>query len=310
MLIYIAAAIAGTVLLCIAAGLIKQRLRLRSDIKDVVLVKNKASLRELLKRAEQGDAVAHEELVSNARWMSVSTDAEGYSTDLTHRLRAITVPFKKAKLYSERQDRLDDFIAAWREAIADIPGDFEAALEVMEPTKKLIDHLKSTWHDYPEQREQLLEEAGLTLEQCRESLQSQIDAAYHLVVGNIEASREAFIIMRTLQHDGVLYGTGYRGGHAYYGKRNPYPECWNELAARYLESPVVQDFVETGDFHQGVMRLRAAQAVAAKDFTMAKIVLAYCNYNDGYRQEVGEVLLADLAKLVVAMKADVGATYA
>lgn len=81
-----------------------------------------------------------------------------------------------------------------------------------------------------------------------------------------------------------------------------YPDDWHNIVSMHLENPTLEDFV----FLRGKLpdpgsaQLLAAQALRTSSLIDAKIVLAYCNLknSDKYRKEVGDVLLADLAKMV------------
>lgn len=98
-----------------------------------------------------------------------------------------------------------------------------------------------------------------------------------------------------------------RAGYSQIGIELAFPPDWNDMVARYIESPSVHDFIGVGgDQELGRLRLMAAEALRDRSLTNAKIVLAkadqpsYSYKGAKYpgRDEVGPVLLAELAKLV------------
>lgn len=97
-----------------------------------------------------------------------------------------------------------------------------------------------------------------------------------------------------------------------YHKRAPIkgrPKDWSELVIRYLDNPDLSDFKEghrwySSDMPQtGELRLMAAEALRTESLLQCQEVLAYCNYNAGFREEVGDRLVAELAKLVDRLQA-------
>ncbi len=94
---------------------------------------------------------------------------------------------------------------------------------------------------------------------------------------------------------------------------------WNQLVAWVYETPSVQDFAGFNTEQvPGWVRARAAEALRMRSLIDGKVVLAYCSireetvrsqYRDStksrwpYRNEIGDVLLADVAKMVDAIHA-------
>lgn len=85
--------------------------------------------------------------------------------------------------------------------------------------------------------------------------------------------------------------------------RLAYPDDWNDLTARLFETPALERFVGRPDRGYGDVRLLAAEAIRTNDFTQAQMALAYCNNDPKCRAAVGDVLTAELAKLVVRHRA-------
>lgn len=96
-----------------------------------------------------------------------------------------------------------------------------------------------------------------------------------------------------------------------------HPTDWNDLTARFYENPSLADFrILNCDPTEGSVRLMAAEALANRSLRDAKIVLAHCateNFIGSYRNEqiiwpwrseIGDVLMAELAKMVVAIHAE------
>lgn len=79
-----------------------------------------------------------------------------------------------------------------------------------------------------------------------------------------------------------------------------YPEDWDDLVVMHLENPYMADFIHARkEFAGGELRLLAAEALRTSSLKDAKIVLAACNqWERRHSKEVGDVLLAELAKFV------------
>ena len=109
---------------------------------------------------------------------------------------------------------------------------------------------------------------------------------------------EAFRKLCLWRHD-CRY-KGYRRGryHTFAPSEGWLPNDWNELVARYLPNPHLDDFSGVGELPIGQLRLRAAEALRDQNLTEAKITLAWCNFDPKLRVEVGDVLTADLAKFI------------
>lgn len=91
------------------------------------------------------------------------------------------------------------------------------------------------------------------------------------------------------------------------------PDNWNTLMLKFVKNPLPGDFHGIRlDFVAGELRLLAAVALRTGSLTTAQVVLAMCNHRRSsygtkpaeWRAEVGDVLLADLAKLVDILHAE------
>lgn len=104
------------------------------------------------------------------------------------------------------------------------------------------------------------------------------------------------------------------------------PSDWDDLVTELLETPSIHDFqLIQRQPAPGAIRLLAAQALDERSLKLGKIVLAFCSrredvMGDGgyrnsgrsrqavwpYRQEIGDVLLAEVTKMVYAIHAERG----
>ncbi|MDB5180182.1 MAG: hypothetical protein JWN12_814 [Candidatus Saccharibacteria bacterium] len=84
-------------------------------------------------------------------------------------------------------------------------------------------------------------------------------------------------------------------------KRKELPEDWKELVARFIKNPSLKDFgLSSKSPKTGTLRLRAESAITRRQFTEAKIILAYCNDTNNPQNyaEVGMIFATDLAIVV------------
>lgn len=111
----------------------------------------------------------------------------------------------------------------------------------------------------------------------------------------------------------LVGGLSYSSYAQQAGEAFALPDNWNTLMLRFVKNPLPSDFHGIRlDFVAGELRLLAATALRTSSLTTAQVVLAMCNHKRGsygtspsyWREEVGDVLLADLAKLVDAHHAD------
>lgn len=83
------------------------------------------------------------------------------------------------------------------------------------------------------------------------------------------------------------------------GKSNyVYPAMWDNVVAELFENPNLADFIPRPEQGPGEVRLMAVKALRERSVMHCKLVLAYCNADAETRAEVGDVLTADLAKLI------------
>ncbi len=100
-----------------------------------------------------------------------------------------------------------------------------------------------------------------------------------------------------------------------------FPEEWNDMVTEMIESPSLRDFEGVSHEPQpGIVRQMAAQALQERSLYLGKVVLAYCSVTEDvlgdigyksngrsrqriwpYKQEIGDVLLADVTKMVHAI---------
>ena len=85
------------------------------------------------------------------------------------------------------------------------------------------------------------------------------------------------------------------------------PPNWNQLVVQHYEVPAWSQFMGLtpfGDLQTGRLRLWAAEAIRKNDFVKAQMVLSYTNkWTPQVQIEIGEIMMADLAKLVVVHQA-------
>ena len=86
------------------------------------------------------------------------------------------------------------------------------------------------------------------------------------------------------------------------------PDDWDDLVTQYIENPNLHDYAHVNiDRQRGEVRLMAAEALRTRSLKDAKIVLAFCNHWQGnWREEAGDALLAELAKLGDVLHAERG----
>lgn len=107
------------------------------------------------------------------------------------------------------------------------------------------------------------------------------------------------------------------------------PGDWDDLVTELLETPSIHDFqLIQRQPAPGAIRLLAAKALDERSLKLGKIVLAFCSvredvmgtsgYRGGqsrqavwpYRQEIGDVLLAEVTKMVYAIHSERNMSYA
>ena len=96
-----------------------------------------------------------------------------------------------------------------------------------------------------------------------------------------------------------------------------YPDDWFDLVAQNVENPSISDFaILNTDVERGAIRQLAAEALRDRSLTNAKIALAFCAISKRYgykdpvshpwREEIGDVLMAELAKMVAELHTEAG----
>ncbi len=83
-----------------------------------------------------------------------------------------------------------------------------------------------------------------------------------------------------------------------------YPKDWNDLVARYVWNPSLDKFIGLDQpLSTGDLRVMAAVALGGEgNLTEAQIVLAYCNNQPRYREELGGVFTFELGLYVERKK--------
>jgi hypothetical protein len=246
-------------------------------------MQKRAELIALLDRAEAGDITAQDKLVDDKRWRNERT--------IRDRLKKNGRVVAVRREYEDVKPRAMELETAWPAV--------ETARLRLRTYVELVKLLKSLhWENIG----RIERELGIKPEQQLETLNELIQARY---VELLETRHEhdSFLallklIKRACESDLAKLGA----------KKLAYPDDWNELIARFFENPARGDFVQLPGFATGELRLMAAEALRMQDLTKAKIVLAHCKpYSDHYnnrdawkywRHELGDVLIADLTKMV------------
>ena len=117
---------------------------------------------------------------------------------------------------------------------------------------------------------------------------------YETLIPQLQEDQEAFFELREL-----IPETQYKDFSRADVRSLEYPDGWNEAVARFIENPHVEDFVRGRDPEPGQLRLWGDEAWLGGDIVTAKLVLAYANYDPGYREELGDVLTDKLGMQVV-----------
>lgn len=102
------------------------------------------------------------------------------------------------------------------------------------------------------------------------------------------------------------------------------PEDWDDLVVRFHENPKITDFRWVNEKQSpGAVRHMAARALEQRSLKEAQIVLAFCSLSDTYysgrhtyqkywpwRDEIGNVLLAELTKMVRKLQIEQNCVFA
>ncbi len=162
---------------------------------------------------------------------------------------------------------------------------------------------------------------GLSVEQTGELIVELVLADLELArAGDANALRR-FLSFRRVQSKNVL---GVYAPYSWLEARwddMAFPEEWNDMVTEMIESPSLRDFEGVSHEPQpGMVRQMAAQALQERSLYLGKVVLAYCSVTEDvlgdtgyrssgrsrqriwpYKQEIGDVLLADVTKMVHAI---------
>jgi hypothetical protein len=243
-----------------------------------------------LSKAQSGDVEAQENVVAN--------HPERHSLDAIAKIGAEVQERKFKAEYQGWLSRSTEFLKAWLAVKSD--GSDTDKIEKLAGLLKclqLAPRFRKFWDT---------DHADASTEQLITELQGMVQKRYEQLLGLVreqdQQGGQAFSQLSVLIDD-------TRGEHKTLitagVKRLPYPDDWNELVARYVANPGVWDFCIPQSFAEGEMRLLAARALRENDVVNAKIVLAYCKPYGSYsgswkawRKELGDMLIADLSKLV------------
>ncbi len=249
-------------------------------------------LEVLLDRAEEGDVEAQEELVrcewrsshpirkrriaANAHMVAVRREY-GYAGNLCIRAHARWLKFQGT---TQEIDTLADFLNCYRRI--NIP-----------------ENLSRMTRELGIKRKYVVRRLSLLVRTRYEELLSQSD--------DIRKFEELWDFIRRTRSNSFHDSRGkYRYSLAlmHAGKPMPYPDSWNDLVARHYDTPSITMFIRQPERGPGDARLLAAEAIRTNSFTQAQIALAYCNNDAKFRAAAGDVLTAELAKLVMRHRAE------
>jgi hypothetical protein len=156
-------------------------------------------------------------------------------------------------------------------------------------------------------RSRLAHEVGISYEEALDLLKAAVLEQYEWLLPQRQSLRHFIrlqdLIGRTHYHSSPYMSSDLRGVGI---PALAYPEDWNRLVAIHFDTPPIEAFVGLSERGPGQVRLLAAEALKNDGFTRAQIALAYCNSNDDCREAVGDVLTAELAKLVTRCRAETG----
>lgn len=291
----VVAAIIALIIVAVVAGhqISKFRKRRKAEALEAERKSDYKLLLQLLERAEAGELEATDELGEFSTY-----HRRLFSQEENRRWYAVRVLLSAKVAYPEELQKL--------EACRD-------AYQNTEDAYQRIDTLVSFKRAYGQVHEYNQPKLGVAIGYTQEHVAALLEGAVQAHYKALLARREdpdgfndlrEFIARTRKQRD--RYGT-YDGDLREAGLDSlPYPEDWNRLVAWHYDTPALDTFADQPERGKGDVRLLAAEAIRTDDFTNAQIALAYCNTHTDYRAAIGDVLTAELAKLVAEHRAAAG----
>ncbi len=234
---------------------------------------------DLLERAEAGDESAQDELVVRS-WST--TDPE----------RAARLQVVKGRR-NERVDMQNNSptvrkaYASWQKKVG--------TNDEIEALAKFVTAYRGVTS--PRNVGILSQELGLKRRQAKRLLYRLVSRTYDRLAARMLEDRDSFLALREL----IQISQNARGTLRYAGVYAlNYPRGWDQAVAKHFRNPHVGDFASGADVNPGELRLMAAEALRVTDIIDTKRALAYANVFPKLREELGDVLTAELAKAVAA----------
>ncbi len=209
--------------------------------------------------------------------------------------------------------RLDAARKRYNDALSRLSARSKAA-ELLEATKTsdLVAKMRAWMALVHESHQSILRYVGIDLLERRFHFRSSfLEVLKQATTGN----RDAFLSLRSVLAD-EMKREMERWPSDY---KSPvfYPSNWDDLVTEHIENPALGEFAGINtEPEPGEIRLLAAEALRTQSLKNAKIVLAFCSIKDEvrgdyshsggrskqivwpYHSEIGDVLLAELAKMV------------
>jgi hypothetical protein len=198
-------------------------------------------------------------------------------------------------------------------------GDLYRASQRRNDTSRLLEarHSAATEIDEIDALKNLLQYRQQVAEQYQEQLEAELHISWKEIVQHLQTVVESYyqelmagrqeyekfntlwiLIERTRKGRDYLGRTRDNDLRAVGVEELDYPDDWNYLLALHRQTPALEAFRDLPNRGAGDVRLLADQAVANNSLTDAQIALAYCNAYAAYRAAVGDVLTAQLARVV------------
>ncbi|MBW3538026.1 hypothetical protein KY386_00865 [Candidatus Parcubacteria bacterium] len=246
-------------------------------------------LRQLIEEVEAGVSRASWRLASNYDWVLIAQQSQDQNlVSSVHEARRTAQILTE---YSSKRNWIQELFSAW-----------SAAPDSLDRVKGWVEFVRIFHEMYEENRSRLAQELDYDDEAARSHFKGFIVKRYSELQRQAQTDASAFGRLREL----ILRTQRGRFTGDLAGPFRPleFPPDWNDLVARHVQNPHFDDFLglrQPCDLAIGQFRLMAAEALDHNDLTQAQIVLAYCNYGEQVRVEVGDYLAGQVAKLVAAL---------